>query len=267
MTNNSLGARSPGGADSARPQARLAMRRAAASVRQRQRTLSLLRNEPSNQEVSLATALRPVISRVPAAVPGVRRLERTWRKKAYADDLRRLHDVLEGTDFGDRYWVWGGLLLGWAREGGLLDHDLHDADFAYDHGDHDRTDAAFDALERAGFRRWFRYRNNDGDITQATFIRHGARFEFFMVSPCEDDAEYNQYFVYGSDDTGMPAQLRMRIPRQRLARFDFLERSWQKVDDHESELEFLYGDWRTPDPTWDSQGNGGLLDTSPWLGG
>ena len=43
---------------------------------------------------------------------------------------------------------------------------------------------------------------------------------------------------------------RQEIPAQGLAPFDLVGRTWQKVADHEAELTALYGDWRTPDPTW-----------------
>ena len=36
-----------------------------------------------------------------------------------AEDLRDLHDVLERTNLDGHYWVWAGLLLGWAREGAI----------------------------------------------------------------------------------------------------------------------------------------------------
>ena len=48
----------------------------------------------------------------------------------FAADLRDLHDALERTDLRGHYWVWSGLLLGWAREGAVLPHDSLDADFA-----------------------------------------------------------------------------------------------------------------------------------------
>lgn len=41
---------------------------------------------------------------------------------------RDVNDVLATTDLAERYWVWDGMLRGWAREGRLLRHD-RDADF------------------------------------------------------------------------------------------------------------------------------------------
>ena len=42
-------------------------------------------------------------------------------------DLQRLNDVLATTPIANRYWLFGGLLLGYAREGSVLGHDAVDA--------------------------------------------------------------------------------------------------------------------------------------------
>ena len=51
------------------------------------------------------------------AVPALRPLVVAVSRQLVAVEMRRLNDVLEATPMAGRYWVWGGLLLGWAREG------------------------------------------------------------------------------------------------------------------------------------------------------
>ena len=92
-------------------------------------------------------------------VQRVREVPITYRTAwpLYAGDLRRLNDVLSHTSLAARYWVWGGMLLGWARDGSLLAHDTKhlDADFGVLAEDEERFDTAVPVLERAGFRRLY----------------------------------------------------------------------------------------------------------------
>ncbi len=222
--------------------------------------LAAARRDPENAGVRLRHAATPLLASVPARLPGLAALDRRARNSVFALDLRLLHDVLEGSPADGRYWVWSGLLLGWAREGRLLAHDLRDADFAYAAADEGRIRAGIEALVRAGFRRGFSLRNNRGEVTEHTVIRHGARFEFFRMSERGPDWEY---FVYGGDG-GHQVQLTARLPIQDLEPFDFLGRRWLKVADHQSELAELYGDWRTPATDWSFLDQGGIVGLERW---
>src|SRR5262249_52885056 len=103
--------------------------------------------------------------------------------RRFCRDLRRLNEALRRAPIRDQYWVWAGLLLGWAREGGVLGHDLLDADFAFLSSDRDLFVASIPIIIAAGFAPLFRFRNNDGAITQYTFGRHGASFDFLELEP------------------------------------------------------------------------------------
>lgn len=175
-------------------------------------------------------------------VPIVRRALR----HLFECDLRRLADVLQATPLADRYWVWGGLLLGWAREGAVLAHDAADADFALRVEDLDRLLASAAAIRAAGFRPFRAYHNNAGAITEVCFLRHGCRFEFFVLAPHGEDFAY---CVYGARD-GELYQLDCQIPAQPLEDFEFLGRRWLKSADHARELSVIYGPWQVPDPSW-----------------
>jgi hypothetical protein len=178
----------------------------------------------------------------------VRRLRplRTPSRALFARDLRRLNDVLSATELAGRYWVFGGLLLGWAREGSVLGYDSADADFAIRREDFDRLCASVPALERAGFRRLFRFANNAGEVTELTFMRRGAQFEFFSLTPTGGTF---RYFMYGFDKTGA-VEVEVEEPLQALAPFEFVGRTWLKPADHDLELSATYGNWRAPNPDW-----------------
>jgi GT2 family glycosyltransferase len=181
------------------------------------------------------------------------------RKRAFGDDLRLLHDTLATTSFGERYWMWGGVLLGWARDRDLLDHDLYDADFAFSVSDMAHFAIAARALIAAGFQPLFRFRNNEGTPTEYTFARNGAKFEFFAVEPC---GETLRYHVFSDDELSMQATSEIRD--QPLARFRFLRREWRKHADHGAELTQIYGDWQTPDPDWRYMEGPAIVKREPW---
>jgi len=223
----------------------------------------MVRRAPENSLVRRRHAVSPFVGSIPSRVPGLASVDRVVRTRVFVRDLQLLNDVLSLTPCFDRYWVWSGLLLGWAREGRVLPHDLRDADFAYAEEDEPLILDGIEALVRAGFRRGFSLRNNAGQFTEHTVIRHGARFEFFRMSPVASEWEYQLYCV----DRHLQVQLTARLPRQPLAPFDFVDRKWLKPLDHDQELSLAYGDWHTPDPSWDNLEQGGIVGREEWTGG
>jgi hypothetical protein len=172
-------------------------------------------------------------------------------------DLRRLNDALRDNGLDGRVWVWSGLLLGWARERGVLRHDARDADFCIHERDVDALVAALPALERAGFPVFRIHRANEGDLSEIVLRRRFAHYDIFVVRDypeAETTPDWWSYKLFGTEDDG-PLQYTALIPAQPLEPFDFLGRSWWKVADHDRELAELYGNWRVPDPTWDSMRN------------
>lgn len=163
----------------------------------------------------------------------------------FRPDLRQINDVLSSTELSGRCWVWGGVLLGVAREGAPLAHD-RDVDFAIAREDYPLLVKAIPALRAAGFKPLGRYRNGKGEVTELTFRKHGGRFEFFLFDPVGDML---RYFVYGQH-SGEHLEVELAIPNQKLESFEMLGRTWLRHADFEHELECIYGDWRTPDRTW-----------------
>jgi hypothetical protein len=231
-----------------------------ADLRHRYEFYRRLRAIPENRHVSGRDALAPTLVELRGSIPGLRSGSLSSRLAAFEEDLRLLHDVLADSALAGRYWVWCGMLLGWAREGRILPGAL-DADFAFSAADDARFARAVPALLDAGFRRWFCFRNNAGEITEETFIRRGVKYEFFRMT---DVGQQYQYYTYGRDDQG-PVELVARLARQELEPFEFLGRPWLKSADHEAELEAIYGDWRTPDPTWTYLNEGTIIGRSRWL--
>lgn len=174
-------------------------------------------------------------------------------------DLQLLNDVFEETPLAGRYWLRGGLLLGWAREKRILKHDCRDADFGYLRTDRAHFLGALPALLAAGFKPGNIFRNNDEEVTEYRVCRHGARFEFFEMT--EVGAKF-EYFLYHDHP---PLQLRCRLPRHGLDRISFLNRQWYKPDRHEEQLEIMYGAWRIPDPDHHYTNSGAAIERTPWV--
>ena len=174
-------------------------------------------------------------------------------------ELRELNDALCSTPLAGRCWLGGGLLLGWAREGRVLDHDTGDVDFWVLAEDAQLVEEAADALRRRGFRRLWRYRNSRGDVTEYTFTRHGAKFEFFLLFPGSRPGR-RVYFIYVED-----VELESEVSDQPLESFEFLDRVWLKPRFHAEHLRETYGPWEVPDRSWSSADAPCVVAQRPWL--
>ena len=163
-----------------------------------------------------------------------------------ASNLRDLHDAIASTDLHEHYWVWAGLLLGWAREGAILSHDSFDADFAVRDEDFDRLIRAVPAILQAGFACDRKFISDSGLVTELTFTRHGARFDFFRMFP--DDGRL-RYFIYKLKLRSV-TEVEAALPDQPTEPFTFLGRTWLKHADHARELRTVYGNWEVRNPSW-----------------
>lgn len=164
-----------------------------------------------------------------------------------------------------RYWIRAGLLLGWAREGRPLGHDLEDADFGYHRCDRGRLLEALPMLLERGFDPGAVFRNNAGEPTEFRVLRSGARFEFFEMAPVDDQLEYYLYATHGEFRRD-PRQLRCRLPSHGLEPVELAGRRWLKPDRHEEQLEAMYGAWRVPDPAHSFTRSRAQVATEPWVG-
>jgi hypothetical protein len=112
-------------------------------------------------------------------------------RQAMIGHLRLINDVLAKTPMAGRYWVFGGLLLGYVREGNVLLHDSVDADFAFLAEDLPVLERCIPALADAGFRPLFRYPGLDGDAFEWSFQRGDAKLEFFRQDVVGDTFQYH----------------------------------------------------------------------------
>lgn len=163
----------------------------------------------------------------------------------FRKNLILLNDILSRVGFEGKYWVWGGLLLGWAREGKLLHFD-NDADFGFFSEDRNSFIKVMDKLIEAGFKFEKSFINKRGVTTEYVFCKNYRRFEFFEFDKKVDGV---YYWLYSSDHICKEAKAVMPWDGK-LATFDFLERTWNKPADHESFLTAIYGDWLIPNSGW-----------------
>ena len=207
---------------------------------------------PEPESASLASITRGQLRQ------WTQRGERAILRRFLVSGLRRLADTLQGTPLDGRYWIVGGLLLGWAREGRPLASDLEDADFAYLDEDHDLFLAAVPAIVRAGFTPAHRFSSADGRYVIHRFFRRGIKFEFFRLTPRADCWRYSM-FESGKE----PTELLAEVPAQMRVPFRFVGRTWRKVLDHELALRRIYGDWGTDRPWWKYTSDGAIVDRIP----
>jgi hypothetical protein len=215
----------------------------------------------------LASGVHAVLTSGPATLDGVphtdcdEALRSLAAVAGMAADLRLLNDVLAGTPIAGRYWLFGGLVLAYAREGALMSHDVHDADFAVLAEDMPRLEASFGALRAAGFAPLHRFPGAGAPATEFSFVRDGRKFEFFRIDPAGDRFRFHNYAQHG--DRG-PVMNVCELPAQPREEIRFLDRTWLKVVDHDAELTANYGDWRTPNPDWDYLDSPSIVATEPW---
>jgi hypothetical protein len=167
------------------------------------------------------------------------RLRPRKRRDTLERNLVLLHDALAKSRLAERYWVWGGVLLGWAREGRLLENET-DVDLAVSRSDLDHFRESVALLDEAGFKLNRAFINSRGDVTEYVFLRNYLKFEFFVIDDDENGVGYWLYYP--------PQKLEMRgtVPAVTLAPMRLLDRTWLKPADHEAHLASVYGDWRTP---------------------
>jgi hypothetical protein len=232
-----------------------------AAFRGRLEMYRALKTIPDNDHLSLWATLYPLMNRAPRHLPLVGDRYWRYRRTLFERDMRLLNDTLAGSTLDGRYWVWGGLLLGWAREGRVLPHEI-DADLAFSADDQEHFGMAEPRLIAAGFRPWFNFRNRSGHLTERVFVRHGFKFEFFCMDNLGEDR--HEYHVYGPGRLG-PVELVGHLPRQELEPFDFLGRTWMKPRDHELLLRTCYGDWRTPNTNWCMFDELSLVEGHAWV--
>ena len=177
-------------------------------------------------------------------------------EERFADNLRLLNDVLATTAFGQHYTLWGGLLLGWAREGRVLPWDVGDADFYYVRQHRSLLRAAMPALAAAGFwphRAWF---DSRGTIVSYTFKRDDDIFDFFEFEVRGAEAYYWTFLPMRGRRAWV--ELTGVVPFTGEVVMEFLGRRWRVPADHDAFLAACYGDWRTPIPKdrWHLAGDG-----------
>ena len=136
-----------------------------------------------------------------------------------ADGLQLLHDVLAGTELHRRYWLFGGVVLGIVREGGLMAHDAVDVDFALLASDAWRFEAALPALFAAGFEPMFVFPGGDRPPTSWALRRGSLKFDFMLLEVAGDRFRYKNYALHG----GAPSYRVCEIPAQPLEDVAFLE--------------------------------------------
>ena len=184
-----------------------------------------------------------------------------------ADNLRLLHDTLRASPIADRYWVVGGLLLGWAREGRMLWHEPQDGDFGYFHEDRERLLASAPRLIEAGFTASRRITGNNGDPAAFVFEKDWAAFEFAEYRRTGDGFRASNFGQRLWVNETVPIEMVCQVPAFDLAPMEFLGRTWLKPADHDAYLRSVYGQWKKRDYAYDySRDDRSIVEIHPWTG-
>ena len=174
--------------------------------------------------------------------------------------LATVHAALSNDSLSGHWHLYGGALLGWARQGRMLDHDLNDIDVAIDEAVLPELLEAIDSLCLSGFSVDRVFVSNDSTVREIALAYNNVRVDLFVFRDVHGFWD-NRGF---GDRHGRQSELVSMIPRQPLEPITLSGRPWPKVVDHDVELEAIYGDWRTPDPTWKFGNDRTVVRTEEW---
>ncbi len=143
-------------------------------------------------------------------------------EKKMTENLALLHDILKENGMDGKYWLVGGLVLGYIREGGVIAYDRHDIDFGIWSEDYDRFCAVFPKLFAAGFKKKIKFINSEGIVAQHSFMREGIAFEFFLHFKTAD-GKNARFFSFMKEKK---LELEREMPAFPLIPINFLGRQW-----------------------------------------
>ncbi len=172
-----------------------------------------------------------------------------WMYENTIYNLGVLNETLSDTLFAKKYWIMGGMLLGWIRDQDILPGDEGDIDFAF----HEKDEAFFldiiPILEDAGFQPYKQWKNNAGVITEYVFIKDGCKYEYFLMF--EHDGKF-QYYGYSKSKKGKKKspflEAMGEINRHGLIPMQVFDWEFLVPEDPVSRLAEMYEDWEKPNP-------------------
>ena len=182
-------------------------------------------------------------------------------------NLVLLYDAMQGGPLAGRYWVIGGLLIGWAREGRILSHDLQDGDFGFFREDREKLVASIPRLIDNGFKPLYRHCNNDGDPAAYVFEKDWTTFDFVEHVRVRGAIRSWNFGTHLEGKETVDIEIVSQVPAFDLAPMEFLGRTWRKPADHDAYLRAIYGNWTEPDPDYDSiKDDASIIDIHPRTG-
>lgn len=183
-------------------------------------------------------------------------------RKQVEGALRRIIIALNETPMRKRYWLCGGALLGYAREGRLLKYDT-DIDFHYWEEDEELLREVIRQLSEKGFVYVGCHKDNSGRPTQHILKYKRVKVEFFLAWRFENSI---RWICYSTRHWNRPArQYLNEIPSLEFSETEFYGLPVPKPIDHDRYLSSLYGDWKHPMPDYtyfiDSKA---IISREPW---
>ncbi|MBF0153677.1 MAG: LicD family protein [Magnetococcales bacterium] len=167
--------------------------------------------------------------------------------KMFQSNLLKFQVIVAEPPFKDHIVLWGGVLLGWMREGRILPWD-RDADFLIFDSERHLLPELISRLEAAGFELMITYFANDGVASEYSFVKGGRKFDLFIM---KRELGMAQYLLFHRLSPKHPQSLiTCAFPWHGTERGWFLGREWTipaRTDEH---LASIYGQWRMPNPAY-----------------
>jgi hypothetical protein len=196
----------------------------------------------SHDSSTNAVSMHPLISLLQRSAKFYNRL-RSPSPKEVELAFTKIVSALNKTPMRKRFWMCGGILLGYAREGRLLSHDT-DIDFHYWVEDEEILLDVLKNLCQHEFSYVGEMIDNNNRCTQHV-IRYGkVKIDFFVAWRVDGKV---QWTCYTTPHWNRPSrQYLNEIPDLQTAEVEFYGLPVSKPIDHETYLQAIYGNWMEP---------------------
>ena len=166
-------------------------------------------------------------------------------------NLFLLQKILSNTQFSEKYWVIGGVLLGWVRELDILPGNEGDIDFALNSLDEKQFLEIITLLKAVGFQPYTKWKNNSGQITEYVLLKDGCKFEFFLMFEFEDKFRYFGYskMKKGKFQTSV-FEAMSEIEKHKLSKMTIFNVPFLVPENPQEWLSERYGNWNEPIPEY-----------------
>lgn len=177
-------------------------------------------------------------------IPVINIIVRKYLHNNSIRNLALLNLIIAKTKFAEKYWVIGGLLLGWMREKDIIRGNEGDIDFAFNSLDEYLFLETIPLLYKAGFQPFTKWKNNASEITEYVLLKDGCKFEFFLMFEFNDKYRYFGYSKMKKSNSKISVfEAISEIEKHNLSKMTIFNIPFLVPENPQAWLTKRYGNW------------------------